>query len=593
MSAETILSRVHDNARVRPNAIAYHIKKDGQWVGTTWREYTDEIRQTARALIAFGMKPGDTASILGFNHPEWVIFDLACMLVGGVPAGIYTTNAPNEVHYIIDHAESRIALVEDKSQWEKINQERERLPNLSRVVAMKVSEKIDDPLVLDWETFLEQGNDISDEVVDERMANLKPDDPATLIYTSGTTGPPKAVILTHHNLLWTAQQAGDLFGIGEEDSSLSYLPLSHIAEQMFTIHGAICHSYQVFYAESIRKMLDNLKEVQPTILFGVPRIWEKIYAGVTSKLKETTGIKAKLMDWAMDVGKQVITLTNQGKKPNVFLAWQHKLADKLVYSKIKPLIGLSRAYVCITSAAPISHEILDFLAGIDVILHESYGQSETCGATTFNYTRHNKVGSVGLPLGNTKIKIADDGEILVRSSVVFKGYYKEDEATRKVLHDDWFYSEDLGELDADGYLTITGRKKDIMITSGGKNIAPQNIELALAQLELIAQAILIGEGQKFVSALLTLDEDAVKKFAQKHGISVDESIHDNALIKETIEKEIADKVNSQFARVEHVRKFHILPHDFSIEGGELTPTLKIKRQIVTEKYAAEIAAIYS
>jgi long-chain acyl-CoA synthetase len=357
MSTDTVLHRLHSNGRLRPNAPAYYVKTGEAWVSTPWHEYLSQVRQATRALIALGVGSGDVVTILGFNRPEWVIVDLAGMLAGGVSAGIYSTNSPKECQYIIEHAESSVILVENEEQWQKIKEIRGDMPCLKYIVTMQGT-KVDEPMTLDWDSFMAKGNEVDETEVDQRLNGLQMDELATLIYTSGTTGPPKGVMLSHRNLAWTAERAVELLSIQTNDSVLSYLPLSHIAEQVFTIHGAITAGYQVYYAESGLKVAENLREVQPTVIFGVPRVWERFYNGVSARLNEATGVRARLIGWARGVGTQVTDLRNQGKEPAGMLAVQYSLANKLVFTKLKDAIGLGRMRHCVSGAAPIAKEIL-------------------------------------------------------------------------------------------------------------------------------------------------------------------------------------------------------------------------------------------
>lgn len=591
MTADTIVHRLHKNGRVRPRHPAYYVRNDEGWVPTSWRDYVAEVRQAARALIALGVEPGGTVGILGFNRPEWVIMDLAAMAAGGAGVGIYTTNSPLEVKYIVEHAQCSVVLLENQDQWQKVRQVWDDLACLHHVVMMKGTQ-IDDPMVLDWESFTAKGEETPEAVLDERLDNLEMDRLATLIYTSGTTGPPKGVMLSHNNLAWTAEQGRKFFQLGPGDSTLSYLPLSHIAEQMFTVHTAVTAGYQVFYAESVQKIADNLREVQPTLVFGVPRVWERFHAGVAARLKETTGVRARISAWAQKVGREVTALKNRGQEPAGLLAMQYKIADRLVFSKIKPALGLGRMRYCISGAAPIAREILEFFSGFDITILEVYGQSEDCGPTTINRPGGTKFGAVGLPWPGTEVQIADDDEILVRGPNVFMGYYKNPAATADTLVDGWLHSGDLGRFDEDGFLSIIGRKKEIIITSGGKNIAPKNIEAALKNLDLVSEAVIIGEGHRYVAALLTLEEEAVAGFCQRHNLEEDQAPHEHPLVVAEVQRGIDEEVNPLFARVEQVRNFCILPRNFTIEDGELTPTLKLKRRVIYEHFAAEIESMY-
>jgi long-chain acyl-CoA synthetase len=588
MPTETIVQRLFDRAKQQPEAPAYCVRGLDGWQSTSFRQYADQVRRAARALAALGFQPGQTVSILGFNRPEWAIMDLACMAAGGAPAGIYTTCSPSEVAYIVNHAESPVVLVENAEQWQKVQAKKAELPKLRHVVTMKGAPKIDDPLVLGWEEFMAKAEAVEDAEVDRRVAALEPAALATLIYTSGTTGPPKGVMLSHDNLAWTASVIGELVGATSSDAVLSYLPLSHIAEQMVTLLGAATAGYAAYFAESVDKLPDNIKEVQPTIFFGVPRVWEKFHAGVSAKLAQTTGAKKQLVGWARGVATRVQALKNQGKTPGPGLALQYRLADKLIFSKLKPALGMGRARVCVSGAAPIAREVLEFFASLDIGIWEVYGQSEGSGPTSLNIPGKTQLGTVGPVLPGVEVKIDTDGEILVKGRNVFLGYYKEPEATKETLTDDgWLRSGDLGELDADGFLRITGRKKEIIITAGGKNITPKNIEAALKNHELVSEAVVIGDRRKFLSVLLTLDEEAARRVAGGAG-----ALHESAAIRAELERAI-EQVNQELARVETIKKFTILPAPFSIEGGELTPTMKVKRKVVAEKYAAQIEAMYA
>ena len=579
MNPATIPARLLQQAQDRPNAPAYFVRGDTDWEPTNWSTYASNVRQVAAALTAFGVESGQVVCILGNNRPEWVEMDLGAMAINAIPAGIYQTSSPEEIAYILNHSEAQIILVENEAQWAKVNQIRAEVPNLKRFVTMGGT-TIDDADTQTWDQFLASGNE-SAEDIDERIKNLDPAAPATFIYTSGTTGPPKAVMLSHDNLAWTADRAIDIVGQSDQDTSLSYLPLSHIAEQMFTLHAPITSGARVYFAQSIDKMPDNLKEVQPTVFFGVPRVWEKFHAGVAAKLKLATGVKLKLVNFARRTGTAVSELKCQGKPVTGALALKYKLANKLIFSKLKPAIGMGNARICVSGAAPIAPDVLAFMASLDVIILEVYGQSEDSGPTTFNLTGNTRFGTVGVRLPGIDVRIAEDGEILVKGRNVFMGYYKDEEATKATLDaEGWLYSGDLGAFSDDGFLTITGRKKDIIITAGGKNIAPKNIEAALMEHEAISQAVVIGDRRKFLSAVVAINPER----AEEAGGDLSSF---NSSIQEHVEV-----VNSRFARVEHIRKFSILPRELDQENGELTPTMKIKRRIVHDNWAAVIDGMY-
>jgi len=588
---DTIPHRILDLAQSRPNQPAYYAKAGGEWRPTTWRQYVDEIRIAARAMISLGFERGDKVCVLGFNRPEWVIFDHAAMMAGGVAAGIYTTCSPDEVQYIVHHAEAKLVLVENEDQWKKIDARRADLPLVKQVVMMKGAAQVDDPLVLSWEAFCAKAEATPQTTLDERVDKIEQDELATLIYTSGTTGPPKGVMLSHRNLAWTAQCLVDLQGAEAGDCGLSYLPLSHIAEQMVSIHGPATSGAAVYFAESIEKVADNIKEVQPTIFFGVPRIWEKFHAGVSAKLTQAAGAKKYLVAWTRMVCTEVNHRRAAGEMIPPLLEAQYKLVKKLVLDKLKPALGMGRARFCVSGAAPIAADVLEFFASLDILIFEVYGQSEDTGPTTLNIPGRTRLGSVGPALPGVQVKIAEDGEILVKGPNVFLGYYKDPAATADTLVDGWLHSGDLGEIDRGGFLSITGRKKDIIITAGGKNIAPKNIEAAIKQSPLVSEAVVIGDRRKFLSALITLDEEAVTKLLPG-GNGAAAKAHESPAIRAELQR-VIDDVNSTLARVEQVKKFTVLPRQFGIDTGELTPTLKVKRKIVNQNFAHEIEAMYA
>ncbi len=588
--ADTIPSRMFDQAERRPGSPAYYEKVAGEYQPTSWGEYADQVRRAGKSLIALGFAPGQHVAILGFNRPEWVIMDVACMAVGGAPAGIYATNSPEEVQYITHHAEAPLILVEDKAQLEKVTGVRSQLPHLEYIVTMRGAPEVDDPMVLTWEEFMARGEGIDDSDFVGRLGALDSDGLATLIYTSGTTGPPKGVMLTHHNLTWTADASHGVLPIHGEDRLVSYLPLSHIAEQMFSIHIPISTGYRVHFAESIEALAENIKEVRPTLFFAVPRVWEKFHEGITAKLTEASGIKAKLAAWAQDVGRRAVAVRNRGDQPSGLLGLQYRLASKLVHDKVMKALGLDECRTAVTAAAPISKEVLDFFAGFGLPLIEIYGQSEGTGPTTANRPGHTKFGSVGPAFPGCQVRIADDGEILLKGGNVFAGYFKDPEATADTLIDGSLHSGDLGSFDDDGFLTITGRKKDIIITAGGKNIAPKNLEAAIKDNFLVSEAVVIGDRRKYLTAMVTLSADAADAYGVEHGIS--EPLYRSEMIRKEIQASI-DEMNERVARVEQVKKFVILPRELSIEDGELTGTLKVKRNIVNEHFADAIESMYA
>ena len=591
MALETIPQLVIGNGRRLGSAPAYHVRGPGGWEATPWERYAGEVRQAGAAIVALGVEPGRPVCILGSNRPEWVIFDVGAMAAGAVPAGIYATSSPAECAYILNHSEAPVVLVENEAQWQKIAAVRHELPHLRHVVTMRGTPEIEDPLVLGWDRFLAGGAQPgAEDGLDRRLAALRSDTISTYIYTSGTTGRPKAVMLTQDNMVWTAAQGAELVGVTQQDRVVSYLPLSHIAEQMFTIHIAATAGFPVYYAESLDRLNANLVEVRPTIFFGVPRVWEKFHAGVLEKLAENTGAKAKLLEQATAVGRRVTARRAGGLGVSLVDAVQYSVFDRLVYSKVKDGLGLSEARISVSGAAPVSKEVLEFFAGFGLPIYEVYGQSEDCGPTTFNTPGRTRFGTVGPAYPGVEVKIADDGEIIVRGRNVFSGYAKEPEATAEALADGWLHTGDLGEFDADGFLSITGRKKDILITAGGKNVAPKLLEGGLRNHPLVSEAVVIGDRRRFLTALVTLDPEAAGRFCQERGVAgpPERSAEVRAELQQAV-----DQVNTEMARVEQIKKFAVLPRELSIAEGELTPTLKVKRDIVAAHFEAEIEAMYA
>jgi long-chain acyl-CoA synthetase len=594
---DTIPHRLLRQAATHPSTIAYQAKLDGRWQPTTWQTFAAQVRTAARALIALGFPRGGKVAILGFNRPEWVILDHAAMMAGGAAAGIYTTCSPDEVQYIVHHSEAHAVLVEDAGQLAKVTSRRDQLPLLRWIVLMRGAQAPGGDGILSWDEFNRKGEpaagagpDANDAELDARLAALEPSGLATLIYTSGTTGPPKGVMLSHANLAWTSQTLIDVGGGKVDgDCSLSYLPLSHIAEQMGTIHMPATAGSTVYFAESIDKLADNIKECRPTVFFGVPRVWEKFHAVLAARLGEVTGGKRRVLDWARRVCTEVNARRDRGDPMPWLLRAQYALADRLVIGKLKAALGFDRARVLSSGAAPIAPDVLAFFASIDLPIREVYGQSEDTGPTSYNLPGRTRIGSVGPPIPGLEVKIAQDGEILVRGPNVFLGYYKEPQATAETLKDGWLCSGDLGVIDKHGFITITGRKKEIIITAGGKNIAPKNIEAALKESLLISEAIVIGDRRKFLSALITLDEAVAQKLAPDVAAG---QLAASPAIRAAVQKQV-DAVNETLARVEQIKKFTILPQPFSVAGGELTPTMKLKRKVIAQRYEAQIDAMYA
>jgi long-chain acyl-CoA synthetase len=572
---------------------AFFTREPSGWQPTSWLGYQAQVQRAARALVALGVQPGQAVCVLGFNRPEWVIMDVAAMMIGAVAAGIYWTSAPGEVAYVIAHSNAAVLLAEDQAQWEKVQGRLPELPRLQKVVMMKGAAATH-PMQMSWEAFMALGDAQHQTEVDRRLSQIKPEDLGTLIYTSGTTGSPKAVMLSHSNLAWTGMALAKAFGSTPQDRVISYLPLAHVAEQLGAIHNHVAIGYALYFAKSLETLRDHLAEVRPTVFFGVPRVWEKIHAGIAAKLAAATGFKAKMAAWALGVGQRWHATLLAGHSPGPVLRAQKNLAARLVHRKVHAALGLDQARLLISAAAPISPETLKFFTGLDLMVREGYGQSEDCGPTSFSLEGSTRIGAVGKPLEGTQIRIAEDGEILVRGPHVFLGYLGMPEETANTLADGWLHSGDLGRIDEDGYLFITGRKKDLLITSGGKNISPANIEADLMDVPLIEHAVVCGDGRHFLTALIALNPELLAEVQRELNLgelSMAQAAT-NPHVLQLLQTEI-DHVNQRQARVAWIRKFKVLPESLSIEAGALTATMKIRRKAVQERYRDAIEAMYS
>jgi long-subunit acyl-CoA synthetase (AMP-forming) len=564
-------------------------KQDGEWRTATWADYGARARRVARALIALGVEPRRGVAIMSYNRPEWLLADLGAILAGAIPTGIYTTSAREQVTYIARHCEAAVVVVENATYLEIFESLRAELPHLKAIVVIAGVESHGD--VLSWADFEARGDAVPETALDGRLAAQGENDPCTLIYTSGTTGAPKAVMISHRNVTFLAEVAGPAYGIGPADRFLSYLPLSHIAEQCVSVYMPMMGGSCSYFAESLEKLPENLREVRPTIFFGVPRVWEKIQARMQAVGAAAPWLRRKIAAWARAKGLAGGYAAQRGGAGPAGFA----LAEKVVFSKVKERLGLDAARICITSAAPISLGTLEYFLSLGITICEVYGMSECTGPTTFSLPDRVRTGRAGFAIPGTELRIAEDGEVLMRGEHVFLGYYKDEAATREALDaEGWLHSGDIGDLDADGFLRITDRKKELIITSGGKNVAPAPIEARLKTIPGIAQAVLVGDQRNYVAALFTLDPERVAEVARQHGSPARDiaAARDCAIFRAYLEREL-ERLSATLARYEMVRRFVVLPGELTVDGGELTPTMKLKRRVIREKYAAEIESLYT
>ncbi|MGH9457953.1 MAG: AMP-dependent synthetase/ligase [Thermoanaerobaculia bacterium] len=567
---------------------ALRFRAGGAWTTLTWNEYGERAQSVARALIELGLRPGRGVSILASNAPEWFIADIATILAGGVPTGHYVTSSPEQIEYIARDSEAQIAVVDTEEQLAKIEAIRDSLPLLEAIVVTRSGARGRN--VYTWEQLLDIGRRSSTQSeLDRRAERQAPNDVATLIYTSGTTGVPKGVELTHRNLVWTAGAIVADLGMKTGDRLISYLPLSHIAEQIFTLHSPLQGGACTTFVDNLADLPDAMRATRPTLFFAVPRVWEKIGAKVTEAAAAMPPLKKKIAGWARAVGLAAGSAGERGEAPPL----SHHLADRLVFRKVRHKLGLDEARMCFTSAAPIARETLDLFFGLGIPIYEVFGMSECTGPATFSRPGDYRIGKTGKAASNTELRIAPDGEVLIRGLHVFRGYHKDPDSPPAIDEEGWLHSGDVGEIDEDGFLTITGRKKDIIITSGGHNVAPQAIEQELRGIQPVSQAVVVGDGRSYLVALLTLQEEMLPTVAASLGSAARdaESAASCRFFNEYLGRRM-DELGRRFARSETPKKFAILPNDFSIDGGELTPTMKVRRTVVQEKYRNVIEGLY-
>jgi long-chain acyl-CoA synthetase len=558
------------------------------WTSKTFAEVGEVVERLSLGLMALGVEKGDKVSILSNTRPEWSYFDFAALAAGATVVPIYQTNSPEECRYVLENSDAKVVIVEDSEQLDKIREVRDACPVLEHVILITGSS--DDTISTDQ--LIERGAGLDSADWEARWSSVTPDDICTFIYTSGTTGPPKGCVISHGNYRAMIDMALSQSVLEAGRVTYLYLPLAHSFALLIELLSFEVGGVLAYWERDPLKILPNLAEVKPHYFPSVPRIFEKIYTAATSKAEKAGGLQKLIFDWAVGVGRRVRELERQGRTLWPPLRLQHQIADRLVLSHIRALFG-GRIIEAVTGAAPINPEILRFFDAAGVLVVEGWGMTETSTAATISTAEEFKFGTIGKPFPGCEVKIADDGEILVRGPNVFQGYYKNEEATRETLVDGWLHTGDLGEIDADGFIKITGRKKDIIITAGGKNITPANIEAEIKQHPLVSQCVLIGDRRPYLTALVTLDPEEVAKFGAEHGLSEDpEALAAHPEVQRTLEEHV-ERVNQKFARVEQVKKFEILPQDLSQEGGELTPTMKVKRAVVAKKYEPQIEALYS
>ena len=557
-------------------------KVGDEWVDVTFKELAEKVEHVALGLIDLGIEPGDKVSILSNTRPEWTYACFGILGAAGTVVSIYQTNSPEECHYVLHHSESRAVFVEDAEQLAKVREVESELPDLELIVVMEPSGDIGDAVSLD--DLCARGRRRPEADYEERLAGIGDDDMCLYIYTSGTTGPPKGCLLTHGNYRRVTDMVETDGVLAEGEVIYLFLPLAHAFAMLIQFVAFDVGSAIAYWEKDPQKIIPNLMEVRPTYFPSVPRIFEKIYT-LANNAADPEEIKK-----AVAVGFQVRQMQEADEPVPADLQAAFDEAEEKLFKNVRNLFG-GRIRQAVSGAAPISKEILEFFYACGVPVMEGYGMTETSTVASSNRPDAFRFGSVGKPLHGVEAKIADDGELLLRGPNIFKGYFKNDEATRETLADGWLHTGDLGSIDDDGFIYITGRKKDIIITAGGKNITPANLENSLKQNRWISQAVVVGDRRPYLVVLITLDPEEIGAFAQEHGLEPD-AVADSEQMRHEVQRAV-DEANSHVGRVEQIKKFKILPHDLSQQTGELTPTLKVKRSVVNEKFAGEIEALYA
>ena len=582
--SKTIAAQLPAAAASHGSRPALRHKVGGEWRDISYTELADTVRDISLGLVDLGIQHGDRVAILSHTRPEWTFANYGILTTGATSVSIYQTNSPEECHYVLHHSESRAVFVEDGEQLAKVRAVESDLPALEFIVVMAPEDGLDLGDAISLDDLRERGRGRDASAYEQRIEAVKPEDPCVFIYTSGTTGPPKACILTHGNyraILSMVQIEGML-----EDDEVAYLflPLAHSFALLIQFVTLDLGSTLAYWEKDPQKIVANLMEVKPTYFPSVPRIFEKIYTLATSSAPDADQLRQ-----AVELGMKVRQAHERGEDVGPDLQAAFDEAEESLYKNVRNIFG-GRIRQCVTGAAPIAPEILEFFYACGVPVMEGYGMTETSTGAVVNSLKDYRFGSIGKPFQGVEVKIAEDGEILLRGDNMFAGYYKNEEATREALQDGWLHTGDVGRQDEDGFLFITGRKKDIIITAGGKNITPANLENDVKQSRWVSQVVVVGDRRPYLVALVTLDPEELPAFAQEHDLEPDQ-VADSDAMRAEVQKAV-DAANAKVGRVEQIKKFKILPHDLSQETGELTPTLKVKRNVVADKFAADVESLY-
>ena len=600
LEGETIPAMFWNAVGQRQDKVWMRQKKLGIWRSWSWNQTALAVREIAGGLMSLGFARGECASILSNTVIEWVLADLAVLSCGGVSNGIYPTDAASQVHYLCEDSRTTLLFVEDDEQLDKAMEVRSQLPDLRKVVVfdMEGLRKLDEPDVIGLDELRALGRSYLAQhpgAVEERVQACQPDDLAILVYTSGTTGRPKGAMHSHKGLVFTARGYNTLVAQYESDERMCFLPLCHIAERMGGEYFAMYTGANLNFVENPETIPENVREIAPTVFTAVPRVWEKFYSGVMISLKEASRLQQAAYGWGIGVGGQIADKVMAGEPVSGWLKLKFMLARWIALDNARKLIGIHRARFCVTGAAPISPELVKWYMALGVPMLEVWGMTETCGASTGVPANRIKPGSIGPAAAYNEVRLdSTTGEILVRGTNVFMGYLNLPEKTAETMDTDgWLHTGDVGLMDEDGFFRITDRMKDIIITAGGKNVTPSELENELKFSPYITDAVVIGDKRPYLTAIVMIDQENVEKYAQDHDVPFSNylSLTRSAEVQELIQSELT-RVNKKFARVEQIKKFFLLETQLSAEDEELTPTMKLKRKLVEKKYAGQIEAMY-
>ena len=598
VAIDTVPKIFWNAVNTRKNKTAMREKDLGIWQSISWREYGDKAKYVGLALNSLGLDKGDVVSIASEGIPEWLFTDLGVICVGGISSGVYTTDSSSQVEYLVNDSKTNFYFAENEEQLDKILEVRENCPSLKKIIIYDLEGLHDfsDPQVISFSELIKLGESIdknNPDLFESLMAKVSPEDIAILVYTSGTTGPSKGAMISNKNIVYQINTGINIFKPQENDEQLSFLPLCHILERTVSVMYPLQTAAVINFAESIDTVPENIREVSPTGFIAVPRIWEKFYSSITITMKDATFIGKAFYKFAISVGSKRKDYILNGEPVPFTTQLLFGFCDQFVLKNIKKLLGLNNCRYALSGAAPISPELIDWYLSIGLDMREGWGMTETAGIGTAFYSREIKKGCVGRAIDGSEVQIAKDGEILFRGPGVFCGYLNKPEQTNETIIDGWLHTGDVGHLDNSGNLKITDRKKDIIITAGGKNISPSEIENELKFSAFISDAVVIGDKRKFLSCLIMIDEENVMKFAQDHDVPFSnfESLCKSKEIIDLIQLEV-NQVNKKFANVEQVKKFMLIDVQLTAEDDELTPTMKLKRKFINQKYTNIIEAMY-